>query len=113
MTEGIGGQVFRISGGPGFGSASDAPKVSADDQKLAAALAAHPQTSSGRPRRATWRACRWSSRLMALLTAINLNTGDIVWQVPNGDTPDEIKNNPALKGMNIPKTGQPAMSASR
>ena len=40
-----------------------------------------------------------------LLTAINLNSGDFVWQVPNGDTPDEIKDNPALKGMNIPPTG--------
>ncbi len=47
--EGTGGQVFRIGAGPGFGSASDAPKVSADDQKLAAALAAHPQKSVGAP----------------------------------------------------------------
>ena len=43
---------------------------------------------------------------MALLTAINLDTGDTLWQVPHGDTPDEIRNNPALKGLNIPKTGQ-------
>ena len=28
--------------------------------------------------------------------------------MPHGDTPDEIKNNPALKGLNIPKTGQQA-----
>ncbi len=41
-----------------------------------------------------------------LLTAINLDTGDTLWQVPHGDTPDEIRNNPALKGLNIPKTGQ-------
>ena len=26
--------------------------------------------------------------------------------MPHGDTPDEIKNNPALKGLTIPKTGQ-------
>ena len=26
--------------------------------------------------------------------------------MPHGDTPDEIRNNPALKGLNIPKTGQ-------
>ncbi len=41
-----------------------------------------------------------------LLTAINLDTGDTIWQVPHGDTPDDIRNNPALKGLNIPKTGQ-------
>ena len=25
----------------------------------------------------------------------------------NGDTPDDVRNNPALKGLNIPRTGQP------
>jgi quinoprotein glucose dehydrogenase len=40
------------------------------------------------------------------LTAINMDEGAISWQVAHGDTPDEIKNNPALKGLNIPKTGQ-------
>ena len=29
-----------------------------------------------------------------------------MWQVPHGDTPDGVRNNPALKGLNIPKTGQ-------
>ena len=39
------------------------------------------------------------------ITAINLNTGDHVWMVPNGDTPESIKNHPALKGLTIPPTG--------
>jgi len=42
-----------------------------------------------------------------VLSAINLDRGEIVWQVPHGDTPDNIRNHPALKGVNIPKTGQP------
>jgi len=41
------------------------------------------------------------------LNAINLDTGDILWQVPHGETPDNVKNNPALKGLNIPRTGRP------
>src|SRR5262249_8911091 len=41
-----------------------------------------------------------------LLAAINLDKGDLMWQVPHGDTPDAVRNNPALRGMNIPKTGQ-------
>jgi quinoprotein glucose dehydrogenase len=45
-----------------------------------------------------------------LLSAINLDRGEMVWQVPHGDTPDSIRNNPALKGLNIPKTGSKAMS---
>ena len=40
------------------------------------------------------------------ITAYNMNTGDIVWQVANGDTYDWIKTHPALKGMNIPRTGR-------
>ena len=39
------------------------------------------------------------------ITAYNMNTGDIVWQVANGDTYDWIKTHPALKGVNIPKNG--------
>jgi quinoprotein glucose dehydrogenase len=40
------------------------------------------------------------------ISAINLDRGEIVWQVAHGDTPDNIRNHPALKGLNIPKTGQ-------
>jgi quinoprotein glucose dehydrogenase len=41
------------------------------------------------------------------ISAINMDRGEIVWQVPNGETPDFIRNSPALKGLNIPNTGQP------
>jgi quinoprotein glucose dehydrogenase len=39
------------------------------------------------------------------ISAIDLKTGTILWQVPHGDTPDNVRNNPALKGLNIPRTG--------
>ena len=39
------------------------------------------------------------------ITAIDLNTGNHKWMVPNGDTPDWIKNIPALKDIDIPRTG--------
>ena len=29
-----------------------------------------------------------------------------MWQIPHGETPDVIRNHPALKGVNIPRTGQ-------
>jgi len=41
------------------------------------------------------------------INAINMDSGDILWQVAHGETPDPIKNNPALKGLNIPRTGRP------
>lgn len=39
------------------------------------------------------------------VTAIDLNTGDHKWMAVNGDTPPDIKNNPALAGVALPKTG--------
>ena len=33
-----------------------------------------------------------------VLSAINLDSGDLMWQVPHGDTPDEIRNNPGAQG---------------
>src|SRR6478672_4113482 len=41
-----------------------------------------------------------------VISAIDLNTGTLKFQVPHGDTPDAIRNNPQLRGMNIGKTGQ-------
>lgn len=40
------------------------------------------------------------------ITAIDLNRGDIAWQVAHGETPDEIRNHPLLKGLTIPRTGR-------
>tara|TARA_B000000460_G_scaffold220455_1_gene172011 strand:- start:107 stop:511 length:405 start_codon:yes stop_codon:yes gene_type:complete len=41
------------------------------------------------------------------ITAINLNEGEIVWQVAHGETPDRVRNHPALKGIDLPRTGRP------
>ncbi len=41
------------------------------------------------------------------MTAINLDKGEIAWQVPHGETPDVVREHQALKGMTIPRTGQP------
>lgn len=41
----------------------------------------------------------------ARITAIDLNTGEHLWQVPNGPAPDYIQNHPALKGVDLSNTG--------
>ncbi|MEO8137923.1 MAG: PQQ-binding-like beta-propeller repeat protein, partial [Betaproteobacteria bacterium] len=41
------------------------------------------------------------------ITAYDMNTGDMVWQKTHSSTPDDIKNNPALRGLNLPRLGQP------
>jgi quinoprotein glucose dehydrogenase len=40
------------------------------------------------------------------ISATDLDTGEIVWKVAHGETPDVVRNHPALKGMNIPRTGR-------
>jgi len=39
------------------------------------------------------------------ITAIDMNTGEHLWRIPNGDTPDRIKNHAALVGVDLPPTG--------
>ena len=41
-----------------------------------------------------------------MLAAIDLTKGELKWQVPHGETPDAVRNHPALKGLTIPRTGQ-------
>lgn len=40
------------------------------------------------------------------ITAIDLNKGEIVWQIAHGETPDNVRNHVALKGLTIPRTGR-------
>jgi quinoprotein glucose dehydrogenase len=42
------------------------------------------------------------------ITAIDLNSGDHVWMVANGEAPDYVKNHPAMKGIDLSNTGKPS-----
>ena len=42
------------------------------------------------------------------ITAIDMNTGEHLWWIPNGDTPERIANHPMLQGVDLPNTGQPS-----
>jgi quinoprotein glucose dehydrogenase len=41
------------------------------------------------------------------ITAYDMNSGDMMWQKAHGSTPDDIRNNPALSGLDLPRLGQP------
>lgn len=45
----------------------------------------------------------------ASISAIDLDKGEILWQIAHGETPDNIRNHPALKGVDIPRTGRPGV----
>jgi quinoprotein glucose dehydrogenase len=99
---GVAGTPFVASEGPGFGSAADAPQIAPQPAPTPAQLAAPPPntnflTVDGLP---------ILKPPYGVLSAINLDRGEISWQVPHGDTPDAVRNHPALSGKNIPKTGQ-------
>jgi quinoprotein glucose dehydrogenase len=39
------------------------------------------------------------------ITAIDMKTGEHAWQIPNGDTPPEVRNHPMLEGVDVGRTG--------
>jgi quinoprotein glucose dehydrogenase len=43
------------------------------------------------------------------ISAIDLNKGEMLWQIAHGETPDNVRNHPALKGLSIPRTGRPGL----
>ncbi|MEP7308410.1 MAG: pyrroloquinoline quinone-dependent dehydrogenase [Acidobacteriota bacterium] len=43
------------------------------------------------------------------INAIDLDQGDFKWRTPHGETPDRVRNHPALKGLTIPRTGRPGI----
>jgi quinoprotein glucose dehydrogenase len=103
------GQPFRVSEGPGYGSAADYPQPT---RRRGAAEGAPARETSAAPAATTPQGSTFVQGLSilkppyGLLSAINLDKGEIAWQVAHGDTPDVVRNHALLKGMDIPKTGQ-------
>ena len=124
---GTAGQPFVEREGPGFGSAADSPQRGGALGRQAAEAAATARGGAPAAAPAPGAPAAGGGRGAAggggggglnvqglpllkppygVLNAINLDRGEITWQVPHGDTPDVVRNHPMLKGMNIPKTGQ-------
>jgi len=109
---GIVGQEFRLREAAGTGTYADVPS-----KPGAATQAAAPPPPVGAAGAAPARAATAGSTLTVdglsilkppygVLAAIDLDQGKILWRVPHGDTPDVVRNHPALQGRDIPKTGQ-------
>ena len=121
---GTAGQPFVEREGPGFGSAADAPqrggRGGASEAGRGGPPAAAPAPAAGAAPNAppappqgggggglVVQGLPLLKPPYGLLNAIDLDKGELKWQVPHGDTPDAVRNHPALKGMNVPKTGLP------
>jgi quinoprotein glucose dehydrogenase len=91
---GTAGKKPRMINAAGTDSSADAPKPA---EKAASADEWNALTIDGLP---------LIKPPYGTISAINLDNGEIVWQIPHGETPDLIRNNSALKGVNIPRTGQ-------
>jgi quinoprotein glucose dehydrogenase len=46
------------------------------------------------------------------MSAIDLKTGTTLWSTPHGETPDNVRNHPLLKGMTLPRTGRNGTASS-
>ena len=111
---GLGGQPFREIFGPGDCCSADSGRRTRDDLPGTEGAGAKPAAPAAPAKLAAQASQGLNVQGLSIvkppygvLTAVNLDRGEIVWQVPHGDTPDNIRNHPALKGLNIPKTGQP------
>lgn len=43
-----------------------------------------------------------------VISAIDMKNGELLWRIPHGETPDNVRNHPALGDLDLPRTGQGA-----
>jgi quinoprotein glucose dehydrogenase len=117
---GVVGQPFRLREAAGTGTYADIPRPSG--RGAAPAGRGQPATVSGSPPAAaspTVNAGRAGGEggltidglsivkpPYGALAAIDLEKGRVKWRTPHGDTPDNVRNHPLLKGLTVAKTGQ-------
>jgi len=89
-------------GGGGRGAGPAAPPAGGNEESFGSRPA--PRTNTG-PQGLPLVKPPWGR-----ITAIDLNSGDHVWTVANGPTPDYITNHPALKGIDVSNGGRPTRS---
>jgi quinoprotein glucose dehydrogenase len=94
-------EVFVEPQGAGAGTAADAP-VASQQAAMNAGQPGQAAAASG----LTVQGLSILKPPYGVVSAINLDRGDIQWQIPFGETPDNVRTNSALRGLNIGNTGQ-------
>ena len=96
--EGFASTGVRYVSGPGENVGADSPRPARNAPVAASIL--------GRSGALTPQGLPLLKPPYGRITAISLDRGDFVWQIAHGETPDFVRNHPALKGLTIPRTGQ-------
>ena len=113
------GTILRPSAGGGanwMGAAVDPESSviyipSSDSISVPVVVETNPEESSLRYRRISFSGTRGPKGLPLLkppystITAIDMNEGEILWQIPNGTRAPNVENNPALEGIDLPPLG--------
>ncbi len=94
------GDPFRMRYAGGTGQNPDAPPVVSQYEDLNAVRPEMPQLEV--------EGLSILKPPYGVLAAIDMNEGKVKWQVPHGETPDNVRFHPKLRGMDIPRTGQAA-----
>jgi quinoprotein glucose dehydrogenase len=102
---GVVGEPFRLRVAAGTGTYADVRQPAPVPAAAANAAPREPATAPAPPPNAV-EGLSMVKPPYGVLSAIDLTKGELRWQVPHGDTPDNVRNHPRLKGMNIPKAGQ-------
>jgi quinoprotein glucose dehydrogenase len=117
-------QPFRVAEGPGYGSAADYPTAPRGARGRGAEAPAAAAAAPGGRGAATPPAGGGGGGLglqiqnlpivkppYGVVSAIDINKGELKWSVPYGETPDNIRNHPVLKNM-LDKIGNTGMNGS-
>jgi quinoprotein glucose dehydrogenase len=85
---------------------SDMDYVSGVARPAAAAGGPRDPAGEGFPRGLTVEGLPLFKPPYGSIVAINMDKGEIAWSIAHGETPDNVRNSPALKGLTIPRTGR-------
>ena len=112
---GISGRPFRVVLGPGDCCAADAGRRTPNAPPPATLSASNPPAAGAPPPPPpdggfTVQGLSMVKPPYGVLSAISLDRGELLWQAPHGDTPDNVRDHAALRGLTIPKTGQAGTS---
>jgi quinoprotein glucose dehydrogenase len=117
LQAGVVGQPFQLRTAAGTGTYADAEDEEEEDDDGPSTPAAPAPAGSAAARPAARGGGGDGAALnidglsvmkppYGVLSAIDLKVGRVAWKVAHGETPDNVRNHAALRGKNIPRTGQ-------